>query len=120
MVDKIKNFFGIRSPSTMFEGFGENLDKGLANGITGNLKPISKAMDEVGALTTRSFESDIAMSASSSGFSGMQSAAMASQSSTAYNIYLNNMPASDSDKRKLAQYIEEERRRGLMARGAMA
>jgi phage-related protein len=120
VVDKIKNFFGIRSPSTMFEGFGENLDKGLANGITGNMKPISKAMDEVGALTTRSFESDIAMSASSSGFSGMQSAAMASQSSTAYNIYLNNMPASDSDKRKLAQYIEEERRRGLMARGAMA
>ena len=120
VVDRIKNFFGIRSPSTMFEGFGENLDKGLANGITGNMKPISKAMDEVGALTTRSFESDIAMSASSSGFSGMQSAAMASQSSTAYNIYLNNMPASDSDKRKLAQYIEEERRRGLMARGAMA
>ncbi len=120
VVNKIKNFFGIRSPSTMFEGFGENLDKGLANGITGNMKPISKAMDEVGALTTRSFESDIAMSASSSGFNGMQSAAMASQSSTAYNIYLNNMPASDSDKRKLAQYIEEERRRGLMARGAMA
>ena len=55
---KIKNFFGIKSPSTMFEGFGENLDKGLANGITGNLKPISKAMDEMGALTTRSFESD--------------------------------------------------------------
>ena len=37
-----------------------------------------------------------------------------------YNIYLNNMPASDSDKRKLAQYIEEERRRGLKAKGAMA
>lgn len=37
-----------------------------------------------------------------------------------YNIYLNNMPANDSDKRKLAQYIEEERRRGLKAKGAMA
>lgn len=37
-----------------------------------------------------------------------------------YNIYLNNMPAADADKRKLAQYIEEERRRGLMAKGAMA
>lgn len=36
---------------------------------------------------------------------------------TTYNIYLNDMPASDTDKRKLAQYIEEERRRGLMARG---
>lgn len=120
VVDRIKKFFGIASPSKVFEGIGENLDKGLANGITGNLKPISKAMDEMGALTTRSFESDIAMNASSIGSSQLQSAAMASQSSTAYNIYLNNMPASDSDKRKLAQYIEEERRRGLMARGAMA
>jgi outer membrane murein-binding lipoprotein Lpp len=36
---------------------------------------------------------------------------------TTYNIYLNDMPALDSDKRKLAQYIEEERRRGLMAKG---
>lgn len=41
-------------------------------------------------------------------------------SETTYNIYLNNMPALDSDKRKLAQYIEEERRRGLRAKGAMA
>jgi len=38
-------------------------------------------------------------------------------SSATYNIYLNNMPAADADKRKLAQYIEEERRRGLMAKG---
>jgi len=37
-----------------------------------------------------------------------------------YNIYLNNMPASDAEKRKLAQYIEEERRRGLMSRGVFA
>lgn len=120
IVGTVKDFFGIRSPSKVFYGFGEQLDAGLAKGITGNMKPISKAMDEMGALTTRSFESDIAMNASSMGSSQLQSAAMASQSSTAYNIYLNNMPASDSDKRKLAQYIEEERRRGLMARGAMA
>jgi phage-related protein len=39
---------------------------------------------------------------------------------TVYNIYLNDMPASDTDKRKLAQYIEEERRRGLRAKGATA
>ena len=104
----------------MFEGFGENLDKGLAKGITGNMKPISKAMDEMGALTTRSFESDMAVSASAFGSSGLRSSVMADPTNTAYNIYLNNMPASDSDKRKLAQYIEEERRRGLKSKGAMA
>ena len=39
------------------------------------------------------------------------------KSAATYNIYLNNMPAADADKRKLAQYIEEERRRGMMAKG---
>lgn len=121
VVDKIKDFFGINSPSTLFEGFGENIDTGLANGITGNLKPITKAMDKVGDLTMRSFESDIAMTATaSSGLTKSQAVGLSGASAATYNIYLNNMPAADSDKRKLAQYIEEERRRGLMARGAMA
>ena len=120
IVNTVKDFFGIKSPSKVFYGFGENLDKGLANGISGNMKPISKAMDEMGSLTTKSFESDIAMNATSFGASRLQSSVMPTQSSTAYNIYLNNMPAADADKRKLAQYIEEERRRGLMARGAIA
>lgn len=42
------------------------------------------------------------------------------EAGTTYNIYLNSMPAADEDKRKLAQYIEQERRRGLMAKGATA
>ena len=120
VVDKIKNFFGIHSPSTLFEGIGENLDKGLAGGITGNMKPISKAMDEVGALTTRSFESEIAMNAVG-GISGLQSSSIPTKSDTTYNFYLpSGVPVADADKRKLAQYMEESRRRGLMARGAMA
>lgn len=67
IVQTVKDSFGIRSPSKVFYGFGENLDKGLANGISGNLKPISKAMDDLGSMATRSFESDIAMNASSLG-----------------------------------------------------
>ena len=113
IVGTVKDFFGIRSPSKVFYGFGEQLDAGLANGITGNMKPISKAMDEVGALTTRSFESEIAMNASSMGAGQLQSAAMASQSSAIYNFYLSGgVPVADSDKRKLAQYMEESRFQG--------
>lgn len=120
VVDKIKNFFGIHSPSTVFEGIGENLDEGLAGGITGNMKPISKAMDEVGALTTRSFESEIAMNAVG-GLNSLQSSSTPVRSDTNYNFYLSGgVPVADSDKRKLAQYMEESRRRGLMAKGAMA
>lgn len=121
IVDDVKNFFGIKSPSKVFYGIGEYLDAGLANGISDNMKPISRAMDKVGDLTMRSFESDIAMTATaSSGLTKSQAAGLSGASAATYNIYLNNMPAADSDKRKLAQYIEEERRRGLMARGAMA
>lgn len=36
---------------------------------------------------------------------------------TVYNIYLNNIPTDDAGTRKLAQYIEQERRRGLKAKG---
>ena len=34
-----------------------------------------------------------------------------------YNIYLNDMPAADSDKRKLAQYIEGRTPQGLDGKG---
>ena len=79
---------------------------------------VDKAMDELGGITDRSFGADFALSASSSGF-GLPVGA-STQGSATYNIYLNDMPAADSDKRKLAQYIEAERRRGMMAKGAMA
>ena len=43
---------------------GAYIDEGLAEGIADNTRPITKAMDEVSALTERSFESEIAMRAS--------------------------------------------------------
>lgn len=65
IVGSVKNFFGIRSPSRVFAGMGEQLDAGLAQGIAGNVRPITKAMDEVSALTARSFESEIAFNTTS-------------------------------------------------------
>ena len=40
IVDGIKNFFGIRSPSTLFAGLGENMGQGIGVGF-------ERAMDEV-------------------------------------------------------------------------
>ena len=114
VVKSVKGVFGIDSPSKLFAGFGENLNEGLALGIEQNTSPIKKAIDEVGNLTARSFESEIAIKASADMPSGIIAGG------TTYIINLANMPASDAEKRKLAQYIEEERRRGLMARGATA
>ena len=63
IVSSIKNFFGIRSPSRVFMEIGEQLDAGLARGISDNTKPITRAMDKVGELTQRSFEAEVAMNA---------------------------------------------------------
>lgn len=117
IINSVKGAFGVRSPSTVFAGIGGYLGEGLADGVTGSMGIVNKAMDELGGITDRSFGADFALSASSSGF-GLPSGA--STSAAVYNIYLNDMPAADNDKRKLAQYIEAERRRGMMAKGAMA
>lgn len=66
VVGSIKSFFGINSPSKVFAEIGMYLDQGLAEGIEDNVKPISKAMDGIQDLTNRSFESAIAMNATTS------------------------------------------------------
>lgn len=76
VLNSVKNFFGIRSPSTVFAEIGEYLDKGLANGISDNVKPITKAMDEVGEIATRSFESDMAFNATTATTSGRLSSSL--------------------------------------------
>ena len=50
----------------MFMEIGAFLDEGLAEGIEDNMKPVSKAMDNLGALTSKSFESDLAFNATGS------------------------------------------------------
>lgn len=71
VVDSVKNFFGIKSPSRVFAGIGAQNMAGLAVGIEDNVKPITKAMDEVGRLTTKSFESELAFNASTAGMNSL-------------------------------------------------
>lgn len=64
----IKSFFGIKSPSTvMADEIGKWLPPGLAEGIEGNMSPVTKAMEDLANLTTGSFESEIAMNAVTTG-----------------------------------------------------
>lgn len=59
----IKGFFGIKSPSkVMADEVGKWLPVGLAEGIEDNIKPVSKAMDKLGELTTGTLESQIRVS----------------------------------------------------------
>lgn len=47
IVDGIKSFFGIKSPSTVFAGVGENLGLGLAKGLDSSTGVVSGAVDRM-------------------------------------------------------------------------
>lgn len=47
IVDGIKDFFGIHSPSTVFAGIGGNLSAGLAEGITDKAFMVSDALNKM-------------------------------------------------------------------------
>jgi len=53
ILNGIKSFFGINSPSKVFAGIGRDLDRGLAKGITDNVGVVDKAMSAMtdGVLT---------------------------------------------------------------------
>lgn len=51
LVGKIKGFFGIHSPSTLFAGIGDNLMLGLAGGIDDGADSVYSAIDRVTAAT---------------------------------------------------------------------
>lgn len=59
VVNGVKNFFGIRSPSRVFNAMGRELPAGLAVGVDDNLDVVERAMQEMGELTEKSFESDL-------------------------------------------------------------
>ena len=64
ILNGIKKIFGIGSPSKEMAYFGEMLDAGLAQGIEGNTRPISNAIDDITAMTTKGFSSDLGVSSS--------------------------------------------------------
>lgn len=70
IVDKVKDIFGIHSPSKLFENeIGKNLGLGLAKGIEESTKDVEDAMDEMIDATTGDISNDINLSSSGSGSS---------------------------------------------------
>ena len=55
IVGGVKDFFGIGSPSKLFEGFGLNLGEGLANGIEATRRMVTSAADRIALAATPSF-----------------------------------------------------------------
>ena len=64
IVGGVKSAFGIASPSRVFrDQVGRYLMLGLAAGIEGNTKPVTDAIDDIGALTTAGFANTLGVNA---------------------------------------------------------
>ena len=85
VLNGIKSVFGIHSPSTETAWMGEMLDRGLANGVAGNLQPIKSAMRKVVAATTGDLESQISLHAGAA-ITGSASASDGSMTSILYAL----------------------------------
>ena len=57
LIDSFKSLFGIHSPSTVFEGFGDNIVAGLSNGISQNDADAIKQMTDLANNMGEAFES---------------------------------------------------------------
>lgn len=66
VLDSIKGFFGVHSPSTEFAYIGEMLDKGLAVGVADNTAVVTRAMDDLAASTVRELDSGIGVGVAAS------------------------------------------------------
>lgn len=73
IVNGIKSFFGIHSPSKLFnEEIGRMLSLGLAQGIEDNLKPVQNAMQSLEDQTVGAIDTDLALSTSASAFGSFE------------------------------------------------
>ena len=69
VVDRIKNFFGIHSPSTLFAGLGDNMAEGLGQGFEKSMAQVGEDMQN--AIPTDFDTPGINISGSVSGATGM-------------------------------------------------
>ncbi len=67
LIGKIKNFFGIHSPSTLFADFGKYMVEGLGNGIEDNVDYALDAIDDMNGAIEESFNPSLNASANLSG-----------------------------------------------------
>ncbi|MEG0906583.1 MAG: phage tail protein [Anaerovoracaceae bacterium] len=59
VVDSVKDFFGIKSPSRVFMGIGKYLDEGLAKGISDNIGFVDRAMMELAGSATKKVDMNL-------------------------------------------------------------
>ena len=116
ILNGIKSFFGIASPSKLFkEQIGKNLALGLGEGFTGSMKYISKQMQN--AIPT-SFDTDLNYNLQAAKSSQMASAEPTNPSTSGFSIHIENFVNNRAqDVQAFAQELEFYSRRSSLALG---
>lgn len=68
LVNSVKDFFGIASPSKLMYEFGEYIDLGLANGISDNVSEVTSAMNRLNTEAYGGFTANVNHTGNVSGF----------------------------------------------------
>lgn len=100
VVSSIKNFFGIKSPSRLFAGIGEMLDRGLAKGIEDYADVAVKATEEMADDVFNATDGDLDFTAGVNGASGTA----AGRSGLVINVY----GSEGQDVEELAEIVSQK------------
>lgn len=84
-IDGFKRFLGIRSPSRVFAGFGENIGEGLANGLDSTTKLVAQAVDGMAGTVVDGFDATLTADSARLSLSTTQAANAAGNR---YEIYV--------------------------------
>ena len=102
--DAIKGFFGIASPSKLMkEKVGKFVSLGLAEGITDNIKPVTRAMNEITKATTGQVQTDLLISTQSN--TGRDGGLNTERIITMGGVTINVYPEKEQDPKEIANEI---------------
>lgn len=112
VLNSVKSFFGIHSPSKVFAEIGEMNMLGLANGIEDNLKPVNEAMKDVSMVATQDFNSSLNLA---SGVVGLHSYEAENGSATNYGGVTINVYGEDKSVVEIAEAVNDILQNRIMA-----
>lgn len=104
VLNSVKSFFGIHSPSKVFANIGEMNMLGLAKGIEDNLKPVNDAMNDVSMAATQDFTSSMNLASGLTGISGYEPE---NASGTNYGGVTINVYGEDKSVTEIAEAVND-------------
>lgn len=109
LISNVKGWFGIKSPSTVFRGIGQNIGQGLAIGILGTRDLVNGAMGSLADSVTAGFDPQLSLAGS---YGAYDRATRASRGNS-YEIKLPvGMPAAEAGRAIVDAIDEFERQNG--------